>query len=133
MVAMDTDDAVRQVFGMALRQLRTEAGLSLRALGQAAHYDFSRVERGEHLIHARYVAALDKALGTGGLLGPLRSLAPDDAGPSASTAALPAGLTTLPTGRLLADDGDSVTLQLPTPDGGTLPATVELHEALTTA
>lgn len=39
---MDSDEAVRLVFGMALRQLRTQAGMSLRALGRAAHYDFSR-------------------------------------------------------------------------------------------
>jgi transcriptional regulator with XRE-family HTH domain len=115
---MDSGDAVRQVFGMALRQLRTEAGLSLRALGQAAHYDFSRisrVERGEHLIDAQYVPALDQALGTGGLLGMLRSLAGDDA-----DAAPTAGRMTLPTGGLRVDDGDSVTLQLQTPDGRTV-------------
>ncbi len=73
-------DAVRQVFGLALRQLRTEAGMSQRALGRAAHYDFSRisrVERGEHLIDPEFVPAFDHALGTGGLLGLLRSLAPE--------------------------------------------------------
>lgn len=120
---MDTDDAVRQVFGMALRQLRTEAGLSLRALGQAAHYDFSRIsraERGEHLIDSRYVPALDAVLGTGGLLGLLRSLAPDEPAAGPGPAVAPAGLMTLPAGRLDTDDGDSVTLQLRTPDGRTV-------------
>jgi len=38
-------DAVRQVFGLALRQLRTEAGMSQRALGRAAHYDFCCISR----------------------------------------------------------------------------------------
>ncbi|MFV2018348.1 helix-turn-helix domain-containing protein [Micromonospora sp. LOL_023] len=114
---MDAGDAVRQVFGMALRQLRTEAGLSLRALGKATHYDYSRisrVERGEHLIDAQYVPALDAALGTGGLLALLHSLNPDAETVRAT------GRLTLPTGGLHVDDGDSVTLQLQTPDGRTV-------------
>src|SRR5262245_41022340 len=80
-MAMDSDrDAIQQVFGLALRQLRIQAGLSLRELGRRSLYDFSRisrVERGEHLIDPEYVPALDQALGTGGLLGLLRSLAPE--------------------------------------------------------
>ena len=106
---------------MALRQLRTEAGLSLRALGQAAHYDFSRisrVERGEHLIDTQYVPALDQALGTGGLLGLLRSLPPTTT--PAPDPARRRERMTLPTGGLRVDDGDSVTLQLRTPDGRTV-------------
>src|SRR5690242_1302748 len=115
---MDSHDAILQVFGMALRQLRHQAGMSLRALGQAAHYDFSRisrVERGEHLIDARYVPALDAALRSGGLLGMLRSLV-NEPTPDGAKAAAP-GPTALPTGGLHTDDGDTVTLRLQTPDG----------------
>jgi transcriptional regulator with XRE-family HTH domain len=107
------NDAVRQVFGLALRQLRTQAGMSQRALGRAAHYDFSRisrVERGEHLIDPELVPALDQALGTGGLLGLLRSLAPEPA--------VIGGPRTLPAGGFHVEDGgSSVMLELRTPDG----------------
>ena len=47
-----------EIFGLALRQLRTQAGLSLRELGKRALYDFtrlSRAERGEILIPERQV------------------------------------------------------------------------------
>ena len=104
-------DAVRQVFGLALRQLRTKAGLSLRALDRASHYDYSRlsrVENGEHLIDLAYVPAIDAAVGAGGLLVFLRSLAQDEPGP---------GPKTLPNARLRVNDGDSVMLELRTPDG----------------
>lgn len=114
---MDPDsDAVRQVFGLALRQLRNEAGMSLRELGNKCLYDYSRisrVERGEHLIDPEYVPAIDAALGTGGLLTLLRSLASEPADTAASTS----GMKTLPAGGLHVDDGDSVTLELRTPDG----------------
>ena len=101
---------------MALRQLRTQAGLSLRELGQRSLYDYSRisrVERGEHLIDPDLVPALDEALDTGGLLGMLRSLAPP-------TEVAPTGPTTLPIGGLHVADGDSVTLELRTLDGRTV-------------
>lgn len=114
---MNSDsEAVRQVFGMALRQLRTQAGMSLRELGQAAHYDYSRIsraERGEHLIDPVYVSAIDDALGTGGLLGLLRSLAPQAPRDEAKAS----GMKDLPTGGLRVDAGHSVTLELRTPDG----------------
>lgn len=109
-------DAVRQVFGLALRQLRNQAGMSLRELGTRSLYDYSRisrVERGEHLIDPEYVPAIDQALGTGGLLSLLRSLA-GEAPESENTTS---GMKTLPTGGLHVNDGDSVTLELRTPDG----------------
>jgi hypothetical protein len=107
---------------MALHQLRCQAGLSLRALGQAAHYDFSRisrVERGEHLIDPRYVPALDSALGAGGLLSFLRSLIPDMP-PDDETPTAACGLSILAPCRLDVGDGDTVSLQLRTPDGRTV-------------
>jgi hypothetical protein len=111
-MSSDTTDALRQVFGLALRQLRTQAGLSLRALGQAAHYDYSRlsrVENGEHLIDPALVPALDTAVGAGGLLIMLRSLAQDEQSAP--------GPTALPRAGFCIDDGDSVMLEMRTPDG----------------
>ncbi len=110
---MDTNDVVRQVFGAVLRQLRMQAGLSLRELGERSLYDYSRisrVERGEHLIDPKHVPALDRALDAGGLLTLLRSLASDQAQPvSYNTGRL--------TGALQVDGIDSVKLELRTPDG----------------
>lgn len=119
---MDSDEAVRLVFGMALHHLRSQAGLSLRALGQAAHYDFSRisrVERGEHLIDPRYVPALDSALGTGGLLSFLRSLIPEMPA-DGETPSAPRGRSILAPCQLDVGDEDTVSLQLQTPDGRTV-------------
>ncbi|MGH3327943.1 MAG: helix-turn-helix domain-containing protein [Streptomycetales bacterium] len=109
-MSADGGDAVRKVFGLALRQLRTQAGLSLRELGRRSLYDYSRLSRaenGEHLIAPGLVPALDEAVGAGGLLVLLRSLADTER---------PAPGTLPPTG-LGVDDGDSVLLELRTPDG----------------
>ncbi|MBG0569224.1 helix-turn-helix domain-containing protein [Actinoplanes aureus] len=111
-------DAVRHVFGVVLNHLRTEAGLSLRALAAKARYDhtrLSRAEHGEHLPAADWVKDIDTALHAGGLLNLLHSLAPADT--SASR-----GRTALPLAGLRVDDGqsDSVTLQMQTPDGRTV-------------
>jgi transcriptional regulator with XRE-family HTH domain len=108
----DSSEAVRHVFGLALRQLRTQAGLSLRALGQAVHYDYSRlsrVENGDHLVDPALVPALDNAVGADGLLIKLRSLGQHE-DPSQ-------GPTTLPTAGYHVDDGDSVRVELRTSDG----------------
>ncbi|MEU4155450.1 helix-turn-helix transcriptional regulator [Actinoplanes sp. NPDC026670] len=116
---MDADsDAVRHVFGVVLHHLRTEAGLSLRALAAKACYDhtrLSRAEHGEHLPAADWVEDIDTALHAGGLLTLLRSLAPAQV-PSEK------GRTALPLAGLRVDDGpsDSVTLQMCTPDGRTV-------------
>jgi transcriptional regulator with XRE-family HTH domain/tetratricopeptide (TPR) repeat protein len=62
-------------FGETLRQLRTQAGLSLRELGKRALYDFtrlSRAERGEILIPEPQVRVLDDLLHANGLLVTLR-------------------------------------------------------------
>jgi transcriptional regulator with XRE-family HTH domain len=105
-------DAVRQVFGLALRQLRTQAGMSLRELGRRSHYDYSRlsrVETGDHLLDPAIVATVDNAIRAGGLLVLLRSLAiaeSSDAGPK-----------TLPTAGFQVEDGAGVRLELRAPDG----------------
>jgi transcriptional regulator with XRE-family HTH domain len=67
--------ATAEIFGLALRQLRTQAGLSLRELGKRALYDYtrlSRAERGEILIPVPQVRVLDDLLCAGGLLTALR-------------------------------------------------------------
>ncbi|MBI1757830.1 MAG: helix-turn-helix domain-containing protein [Actinobacteria bacterium] len=118
-----SSDAVRQVFGLALRQLRTRAGLSLRGLGQAVHYDYSRlsrVENGDHLIGSSLVPVLDDAVGAGGLLIMLRSLAGDDT-------PVP-GPTALPHASFHVDDGVGVMLELRTLDGRTVRVSLPRRE-----
>ena len=64
-----------EIFGLTLRQLRAQAGLSLRELGKRALYDYtrlSRAERGEILIPEPQVQVLDDVLHAGGLLVALR-------------------------------------------------------------
>ena len=64
-----------EIFGLTLRQLRTQAELSLRELGRRAPYDYtrlSRAERGEILIPEPQVQILDDVLHAGGLLLALR-------------------------------------------------------------
>ena len=74
-------------FASVLRQLRTQAGLSLRGLGKLALYDYSRLsraERGEVLPPEPQVQMLDKVLHANGLLISLWRTAPEV--PAASTA-----------------------------------------------
>lgn len=74
-------------FASVLRQLRTQARLSLRGLGKLAPYDYSRLsraERGEILPPEAQVQMLDEVLHADGLLITLWRTAPE--GPAASTA-----------------------------------------------
>ncbi len=69
------NDPAAEIFGLTLRQLRAQAGLSLRELGKRALYDYtrlSRAERGEILIPEHQVQVLDDVLHAGGLLVALR-------------------------------------------------------------
>ncbi|GAB4059908.1 helix-turn-helix domain-containing protein [Catellatospora paridis] len=111
MTAQD-NDAVRRIFGLVLRHLRRQAGMSLRDLGERSLYDYSRisrVERGEHLIDPELVPSLDHALGAGGLLVSLRALMPANGTP-----------TQMPQLGLISGlpitDGDSVTVEFRLPD-----------------
>ncbi|GGK70528.1 transcriptional regulator [Sphaerisporangium melleum] len=66
------------MFGLALRHLRTQAGLSQRELGRKSLYDHSRIsraEQGDILVPIEQVRALDAALDAGGLLVALRQAA----------------------------------------------------------
>ncbi|GIF98551.1 helix-turn-helix domain-containing protein [Catellatospora citrea] len=107
------DESMCRLFGAALRRLRVQAGISLRELGRRCLYDYSRisrVERGEHLINAALVPALDRALDAGGLLTSLRSLMPEP-----GDAAAPSAF-----GRIAAIHevgGDTVELELSSPGG----------------
>lgn len=73
-----SQSAAAEAFGIALRQLRGQAGLSLRELGRRALYDYSRLSRAENghaLIPRAQVSVLDDLLGAGGLLLTLRDSA----------------------------------------------------------
>jgi helix-turn-helix protein len=77
-VAVDPEAVTRRLFGVVLRHLRTEAGLSLRELGKRCHHDYSRLSRmetGEHLGDPALLAEIDRILGAGGLLTVLRAAA----------------------------------------------------------
>jgi transcriptional regulator with XRE-family HTH domain len=103
------DGTAAEIFGLALRQLRTQAGLSLRELGKRALYDFTRLSRAEHgeiLIPERQVRTLDDLLHAGGLLVALRR---------GASAQIP-GVT----GRCSVADSGHVTLQIRLPDGGSI-------------
>ena len=76
-------------FASVLRQLRTQAGLSLRGLGKLALYDYSRLsraERGEILPPEPQVQLLDQVLNAGGLLITLWRTAPEGSAASTPTA-----------------------------------------------
>ncbi|HEX8348258.1 MAG TPA: helix-turn-helix transcriptional regulator [Actinoplanes sp.] len=114
--------AVQKVFGVALRHLRNEAGLSLRALGEAVHYDYSRlsrVEKGEHLIDPARVPAIDAAANGGGSLIMLRSLAAGETWQASGD---------LADAELHADDGDSVMMDLRMPDGRIIGVSISRRE-----
>ncbi|MFY1673936.1 helix-turn-helix domain-containing protein [Plantactinospora sp. WMMB334] len=121
-IRRDASEAVQLVFGLVLRQLRTEAGMSLRTLGRVAHYDYSRLsraERGEHLVDPAVVAELDKVLDTGGLLARLRTLAPP--APARRRGHARAPMTTF-----VGTDGGSVEFR--TPDGRTVHVNLSRRE-----
>jgi transcriptional regulator with XRE-family HTH domain len=83
----DPGGATAEVLGIALRELREQAGLSLRELGRRALYDYTRLSRAEHgdiLIPEHQVQILDDVLHAGGLLVSLRRGMP--AAPAAVTA-----------------------------------------------
>ncbi|MFC6020604.1 hypothetical protein ACFP2T_31080 [Plantactinospora solaniradicis] len=102
---------------------RTQARLSLRALGQASHYDYSRLcraEQGEHLIDPALVQAIDDAVGADGLLVMLRSLVPDEQPGRAPN--------TLSAANVRIEDRDSVMVELWSPDGRTVRVNLSRRE-----
>jgi transcriptional regulator with XRE-family HTH domain len=106
----DPDGATAEVLGLALRELRGQAGLSLRELGRRALYGYtrlSRAERGDILIPAPQVQVLDDVLHAGGLLVSLRRGIP--AAPAAVTAR-----------RCNVTGSEPVTLEIRLPRGGSL-------------
>ncbi|MFC0862428.1 helix-turn-helix domain-containing protein [Sphaerimonospora cavernae] len=107
------------MLGVVLRHLRTQAGLSQRALGRAALYDHTRIcraEQGEILIPVEQVQALDTALRASGLLVALRAAA--DAAPVSVLSAGQAGI----------HDGEPVMLDMQTADGRTVRVTISRRD-----
>lgn len=107
-----SDPVARLMFGAALRTHRRQAGMSLRELGRAVHYDHSRLSRaenGEHLPALGYVRSIDAALGTGDLLATLHQLAeqPGPAQPDLEMGVVAGGQ----------DDPQPATVELHLPDG----------------
>lgn len=108
---MESDTAgAAEVFGLALRELREQAGLSLRGLGKRALYDYTRLSRAEHgeiLIPERQVQVLDDLLDAGGLLVSLRR----------GVSAVPAAVTARPCS---VTGSEPVTLEIRLPSGGSI-------------
>jgi transcriptional regulator with XRE-family HTH domain/tetratricopeptide (TPR) repeat protein len=103
--------AAAEAFGIALRELREQAGLSLRELGRRALYDYTRLSRAEHghiLIPEEHVRILDEILHAGGLLTALRR----SAGPGMAAGAV--------AGRCTVTDSDVVILEAHLPGGGSI-------------
>ncbi len=94
------------MFGLVLRHLRVQAGLSQRELGKKSLYDHSRIsraEQGDILVPAEQAQALDTALNAGGLLISLRQAAnPRSVGPATVSGSY---------------DDAPVMLEVQTPDG----------------
>ncbi|MEV1245393.1 helix-turn-helix transcriptional regulator [Nonomuraea sp. NPDC049750] len=108
-----------QMFGLVLRHLRTQGGLSQRELGKRALYDHTRIcraENGEILAPIETVKAIDTALRTNGLLSALRQLAE-----SADTRPAPAGLAGI-------QDGEPVILDMQTTDGRSVRVTLSRRQ-----
>ncbi|MGQ0776485.1 MAG: helix-turn-helix domain-containing protein [Pseudonocardiales bacterium] len=92
-VTADPEAVARRLFGVALRHVRTEAGLSLRDLGKRCHHDYSRLSRmetGEHFGDPALLVEIDRLLGTGGLLTALRTAAELPSKPPGPVVATPA-------------------------------------------
>jgi transcriptional regulator with XRE-family HTH domain len=107
-----------EIFGLALRQLRTRAGLSLRELGKRALYDYtrlSRAERGEALIPEHQVRVLDDLLHAGGVLVALRR------GATAPAPGAPAGH-----GRVTGSE--AVVIEIRLPGGGSIAMSLSRRE-----
>jgi transcriptional regulator with XRE-family HTH domain len=99
-----------EAFGIALRELRQQAGLSLRELGRRALYDYTRLSRAEHgeiLIPEPQARALDDALNAGGALVALRQAA---SGKAPAITARPCSVTT----------SEPVILEIRMPGGGSI-------------
>ncbi len=103
--------AAAEVFGTSLRQLREQAGLSLRELGKRALYDYTRLSRAENgriLIPEAQVRVLDDVLRAGGLLIALRR--------GAEALVLPGAVA----GRCTVTDSEPVILEVHLPGGGSI-------------
>lgn len=108
-----------EMFGLTLRHLRIQAGLSLRQLGRRVLYDYtrlSRAERGEILIPPAQVRVLDDLLHAGGLLTALRQ------------AAVPGAATGAPVAHCSVTDSGPVILEIRLPGGGSIHMTMSRRQ-----
>ncbi|MFG1707434.1 helix-turn-helix domain-containing protein [Nonomuraea sp. M3C6] len=111
------DNIAAYAFGPVLRQLRIQAGLSLRELAKLTFYDHTRIaraEQGDWLAPLDRVEAMDTVLGAGGLLTALRR----GDGPAAPLMAGVAGI----------QEGEPVILDMQTPDGRSVRVTISRRQ-----
>lgn len=114
----DPSGSVAEVFGLTLRHFRAQAGMSLRALGKRALYDYTRLSRAEHgeiLIPAAQVQVLDQILHAGGLLTALRQ---------AATCSVPA----IPAVRVSVASSGPVMLDIRLPGGGSIQVSISRRQ-----
>ena len=124
-MAVDPGAVASRLFGVVLRHLRTEAGLSLRELGKRCHHDYSRLSRmetGEHLGDPVLLADIDRILGAGGLLTVLRTAAELPSDPPGPVVAAPA------VGMGHGGDGASIMLEMRMTDGRSVRVSIPRRE-----
>ena len=124
-MAVDPGAVASRLFGVVLRHLRTEAGLSLRELGKRCHHDYSRLSRmetGEHLGDPALLAEIDRILGAGGLLTVLRTAAELPSDPPGPVVPSPA------VGMGHAGDGAALMLEMRMTDGRSLRVSIPRRE-----
>ncbi|MFI6603797.1 multiprotein-bridging factor 1 family protein [Nonomuraea sp. NPDC050536] len=113
------DGTTAQMFGLVLRHLRLQTGLSQRELGKLSLYDhtrISRTENGDILPPADKVRLLDGALKAGGLL-----LALSDTARLAQARPYSGSVAGL-------HDGEPVMLDMQTPDGRNVRVTISRRQ-----
>jgi hypothetical protein len=123
----DPHAVARQMFGLVVRHLRGQAGLSLRELGKRCHYDYSRLSRmenGEHLPDPALIQAVDTALGGGGLLPALGAAAQ----PAAAVKPFDPGTAAGPRAMLHIGDSNPVILEMRLPDGRSLRVSISRRQ-----
>ncbi|MEU7894231.1 helix-turn-helix transcriptional regulator [Nonomuraea sp. NPDC049152] len=115
---MDQHESIAAyAFGPVLRQLRQQAGMSLRELAALTYYDHTRIQRAEQgnwLAPLDRVQAMDTVLGANGLLTALRQ----GDGPAAPLMSGVAGI----------HEGEPVILDMQTPDGRMVKVTISRRQ-----
>ena len=124
-MTVDPEAVARRLFGVVLRHVRTEAGLSLRELGKRCHHDYSRLSRmetGEHLGDPALLSEIDRVLDAGGLLTVLRAAAELPSETPARTVAAPT------VGMGHAGDGAAIMVEMRMADGRSVRMSIPRRE-----